>query len=259
MKSVRLRTLVLPTLVVLSAFAVLMTLGIWQLQRKAWKEDIISAIAARAYGPPVALPAPATWPAWQAREGEYTRVSLSGVYLHDKAVLVRGLMPGGGPGLPVSGYYVLTPLRLADGAHVIVNRGFVPSPPADSVAKPAPGTISRPEGEVALSGLMRGPEVRNAFSPDNNPAKDDWYVRDPAAIASARGLDRAAPFIVDADAVSEPGTAVIPWPKGGLTRLVIPNDHLNYALTWFGIGIALLVIFAIWAKARLRGPGTAAS
>jgi surfeit locus 1 family protein len=253
MISPRFRKLVLPAIVVLSAFTVLLGLGLWQLQRKAWKEGIITAIAERAYGAPASLPLPATWGGWRARDAEYTRVSLKGVYEHNKAVLVRGLMPGEGAGQPVSGYYVLTPVVLADGAHVIVNRGFVPAPPANPVAMPAPGMVSSPAGEVAISGLMRGPEVRNSFTPDNNSAKNDWYVRDPAAIASARGLANVAPFIVDADAASEPGTASSPWPKGGLTRLVIPNDHLQYALTWFGIAGALLVIFAIWASARLRG------
>jgi surfeit locus 1 family protein len=146
-------------------------------------------------------------------------------------------------GRPVQGVYLLTPLRLADGSLIIVNRGFVPTELRDPSARPQ----SQPAGEVTVTGLVRAPEVRAPFVPENDPAKNAWFVRDPAAIAQAKGLTRVAPFLIDADATPNPGG----WPKGGQTRLSFSNTHLQYALTWFGLALALLVIVAAVAWQRI--------
>jgi surfeit locus 1 family protein len=134
---------------------------------------------------------------------------------------------------------VLTPLRLASGAFVIVNRGFVPETLKDKA--------TRPEGEIAgpvkIAGLMRPPEPRNLFTPADDPAAGRYFSRDPAVIATQFGLAQAAPFSIDADDVPMPGG----WPKGGTTEIAIPNNHLSYAFTWFGLAFGLFGVFIAFA------------
>ena len=104
------------------------------------------------------------------------------------------------------------------------------------------------QGTVTVTGLMREPEARNIFTPADDAAHNMWFTRDPAAIARVEGLDRAAPFTVDADVSAVPGGL----PQGGETVLDIPNNHLSYALTWFGLALGLAGVFAVFAARRLR-------
>lgn len=238
-----LRPLFFPGLATLAALAILVALGTWQLQRHAWKQDLIDKVAARAYGAPAALPAEGEWPGWSAPAQDYRRVRITGRFLHEHEVAVHGLMSGAQRGQPVQGYYLLTPLRLPDGAAVIVNRGFVPTELRDPARRPG----SDPSGEVTLTGLLRAPETRGWFVPANEPYRNAWFVRDVDEIARAKGLVRVAPFLVDADAAPNPGG----WPKGGQTRLAIPNDHLHYALTWYGLALTLACVFGAFAWRRL--------
>ena len=237
------RGLWLPALATFAALVVLIMLGSWQLQRKTWKEELIGKIEARAFGEPRPLPPASEWRHWSAAEDEYRRVRARGTFLHESETPVHGLMSAQ-RGQPVQGYYLLTPLRLGDGSIVIVNRGFVPTELRD----PARRADAQPLAEITVTGLMRAPERRSAFVPGNDPARDEWFVRDVAEIAQARGLGHAAPFLIDADATPNPGG----WPKGGQTRLVIPNDHLQYALTWFGLALTLVGVFAAFVWRRLH-------
>jgi surfeit locus 1 family protein len=239
----RLRTLLAPGLATLAALAVLLALGVWQLERKAWKESLIAQIDARAHGAPAEIAPEAQWPAWRAEEDEFRRVRLSGTFLHDKEVAVHGLMSGQ-RGAPTQGYYLFTPLRLTSGAVVMVNRGFVPLDLRDPARRGEPV----PASEVAVTGLVRAPEARSWFMPENEPAADRWFVRDIAEMARARDLERVAPFWIDLDPV--PNAAG--WPRPGQTKLAIPNNHLGYALTWFGIALALIGVFGAWARRRLQ-------
>jgi surfeit locus 1 family protein len=128
---------------------------------------------------------------------------------------------------------------------VIVNRGFVPDELAAKSARAA-GEI---EGETHVTGLMRPPQSRNLFTPADEPDKDLYFTSDPAVIAAHFGLSRAAPFVVDADATPVPGG----WPEGGTTEIDIPNNHLNYALTWFGLAVGLLAVFVAYLRGRWYG------
>lgn len=238
------RSLVLPGLATLVALAILIGLGTWQLQRKAWKESLIAQIEARAYGEAGTIVPGAEWSAWRADLDEYRKVRVTGTFLHNFETPVYGLAPVQ-RGAPAQGYYLMTPLRLADGAIVMVNRGFVPNELRDPATRPQ----SRPEGTVTVTGLMRAPEARNTFTPADDPARNTWFARDPQAIAKAYDLERVAPFYVEADATPNPGG----WPRGGQTRLSLPNDHLQYALTWFGIALTLIGVFGAFAWRCLKG------
>jgi surfeit locus 1 family protein len=170
-------------------------------------------------------------------------VRVAGTFLHEHQTPVHGLMSAS-PGRAVQGFYILTPLRLRDGSIVIVNRGFVPTELRDASRREA----TQPDGEVTVTGLVRAPETRGWFIPENDPARNVWFARDPAEIARGKGLGRVAPFLIDADATENPGG----WPKGGQTRLAIPNDHLQYALTWFGLALTLLAVFGAFVRRRVR-------
>ena len=240
----RLRHLLVPGLASLVALAILLGLGFWQLERKAWKEGLIDQIEIRAHGEPGAVVPEAQWPHWRAAEDEFHRVRLTGTFLRDKEVAVHGLLSGAQRGSPVQGFYLFTPLRLGSGAVVFVNRGFVPTELRD----PSRRSDRTPDGEVTITGLVRAPDTASWFMPDNRPEGDDWFSRDLAAMARARDLERVAPFWIDLDSIPNATT----WPRPGQTRLAIPNNHLGYAFTWFGIALTLVGVFGAWAWGRLR-------
>jgi surfeit locus 1 family protein len=225
------------------ALACLVGLGVWQLQRLAWKENLIAEIEARVAARPVEAPAEAEWARLAPNDYEYRHVRVTGAYEFSRQTFVfRALEQARGrySGL---GYLVLTPLRLENGAHVIVNRGFIPADQKDRFAVPAPDAA----GETVVTGLMRASEPRNWFTPADDPARGQWFTRDPAAIAAALNIARAAPFTIDADA-GAPGEL----PQGGETVLAFPNNHLAYAFTWFGMALALLGVFGAYAATRFR-------
>lgn len=220
----------LPWLVVLACAllcAGFTALGTWQLQRMGWKRDLIARIEARIGAPPAPPPAVAQWPALQADPSafEYRRIRLQGQFQHGDEALVQASTTLG------AGFWVLTPLRLADGSVVLVNRGFVPPDRRD----PARREAVAPTGPVVVEGLLRSSEPGGGFLRDNDPAADRWHSRDVAAIAAARRLpaDRVAPYFVDAASTLPPGQ----WPAGGLTVLRFTDNHLVYALTWYVLAL----------------------
>ena len=239
----RRRGLIGAGLAALAAFALLCGLGVWQLERLKWKEALITRVEARVTAAPAPLPGETQWPTLAPDDYDYRHVSVTGVFDPQREALVFRSLEASKAGDGGPGYLVLTPLRLASGASIIVNRGFIPQAMREPAARPS----AVPAGEVALTGLMRPPEARNLFTPADDPGKGDWFTRDPAAVAAALGLARAAPFTLDADAAPGQG-----FPRGGVTVLAIPNSHLSYALTWFGLAATLAAVFAMAALRRLR-------
>lgn len=202
------------------AFAGFIALGMWQLQRMAWKHALIARIEARIHAAPVAPPSRAAWAGVSEERDGYRRVRFAGAFLpvaeaHTQAVTDFGM-----------GAWSLAPLRTDGGDIVFVNRGFVPQG-ARAAAMPA--------GRVEIVGLLRPSEPGGGFLRRNVPGEDRWHSRDVAAIARTRGLPAAsvAPFFVDAEASPGPGG----WPRGGLTVVQFRDPHLGYALTWFGLAL----------------------
>ena len=203
----------------------LIALGVWQIERRAWKLALIDRVESRIHAAPAALPQPSAWPAVSAASDEYRHVTLTGRFLQDRETLVKAVTDEG------AGYWVLTPLTTDDGATVLVNRGFVPPERRDAATRQE----SNSSAPVRITGLLRMSEPKGGFLRDNDPAHDRWYSRDVAAIAAARDLGEVAPFFIDADAT--PGGNG--YPNGGLTVVRFPNNHLIYALTWFGLALML--------------------
>jgi surfeit locus 1 family protein len=239
------RGLLLPAVL---AFAVLVALGTWQVERKAWKEALIATLDERLAAPAQALPAATTWPELDPARDEYRRVSLRAEFELDREALVYAAAAGFRPDVTGPGYWVFTPARLADGAIVMVNRGFVPEGLRDAKSRPA-GAVS---GPIEIVGVMRWPDARHWFTPGDDPAHNLWFSRDPSAIATAKGLGAVAPFYVEQES---------PVPLGGLPqpgKLVVslPNNHLQYAVTWYGLAAVLVVMFLIWSRtSTARGGG----
>ncbi|MCA1392456.1 SURF1 family protein [Bradyrhizobium sp. IC3123] len=209
------------TVLSLIAFVLLIALGVWQIERRAWKLALIDRIEQRVHAPAQPIPSPAAWSTVSAANDEYRHVSLSGRFLHESETLVQAVTEEG------PGYWVLTPLARDDGMLVLINRGFVPSERRDASTR----RDGNPQGRVEITGLLRITEPKGGFLRTNVPQHNRWYSRDVAAIAAARGLREVAPFFVDADA----GSQIAGGPIGGLTVIRFPNNHLIYALTWFAL------------------------
>jgi surfeit locus 1 family protein len=234
-------TLLIPAAV---AFAILIGLGTWQIQRKAWKEGLIAALDAQLAAPPIPLPAPAAWPSLDRAADEYRRVTFSATFDNSKEALVFAAPSSFRPDIDGPGYWVFTPARLPDGKVVIVNRGFVP----DGRQDPKSRTQGQITGPVDILGSMRWPETRHWFTPSDEPAKNLWFAADPQAMAAAKGLGAVAPFYVEQESPIPPGGL----PKPGKLMVTLPDNHLQYALTWYGLALVLVIWFASWAISSSR-------
>jgi surfeit locus 1 family protein len=231
-------------------FAVLVALGTWQIERKTWKDGLLAALTARLAAPSGALPPPATWPRLDPANDEYRQVKFTAVFDPGREALVYATASAFRPDVSGVGYWVLTPARLPDGSYVVVNRGFVPETRKEQASRAA-GQLT---GSVEIVGALRWPDARHWFSPADEPAQNLWFARDPSAIAAARGIGSVAPFYVEQEAPVPPGGL----PQPGKLVVNLPNNHLQYAITWYGLALALVVVFVVWARGSFRGAGAEA-
>jgi surfeit locus 1 family protein len=243
------RSLLLPALLV---FAVLIALGIWQIERKASKEALIAVLTERVAAPPQALPAAKDWTTLNRASDEYRRVKFTASFDNASEALVFAAATAFRPDVTNPGDWVFTPARLNDGRLIVVNRGFVPDTRRDPKSRPQ-GQIAEP---IEIAGALRWPDERHWFTPSDDPARNLWFTRDPAGIAAAKGLDpkMVAPFYVEQEAPVPPGGL----PQPGKLVIVLPDNHLQYALTWFGLAAVLAAVFGSWAATsgrRTSAPG----
>ncbi|MCQ1849777.1 SURF1 family protein [Neorhizobium galegae] len=217
---------------VLAALVILLSLGTWQVERLHWKEGLLADIAERRAATPVQL-SDIEAIGKSGGDIEYRRVSVTGTFDHPKERHFFATFNG------QTGFYVYTPMTLADGRVLFVNRGFVPYEMKDQKTRPA-GEVA---GQQTVSGYgrVRLGEKPSSIVPDNDLAKNIFYWKDLDAMASTTGIDasKVVQFFVDADAsVVNPGG----WPKGGVTQFDLPNSHLQYAVTWYGLAAALVAV-----------------
>jgi len=218
------------------------SLGIWQIQRLSWKEELIARVEARLSLPPIPAPNRTAWPQVNAQAHEYLPVTIRGRLLHDAEVLITTVTDDG------PGYWLLTPLQTSDGAVTFINRGFVPMDHRD-VGQRLAGQINT---ETTITGLLRLGEGAGFFPRRNDPAQERWYSRELPAMAQARGFDEVAPYFIDADKTANPGGI----PIGGLTVVNFRNSHLAYAITWFilAFGVGCALVFLILQRRKQPEP-----
>ncbi len=256
------------TLAALVAFGVLVGLGNWQWQRKVWKEELIDTITKRAAAEPLQ---PDRWSSLDCRpvheiglgpSCEFTTVRLLGQFDHggERHIFTNVPKKGGAPGGP--GYWVFTPFDIAGGkGRIYVNRGFVPEARKDPATRPEGQT----HGEVEIIGQLRTAEQRGLFTGASNQATNVWFLRDPRELldASHAGADALAPWQAREGG---PGgldfyiDQISPTPAGGLPSpraavIELPNRHLEYALTWWGLAVTLVGVYVAFIASRLRARG----
>lgn len=228
------KSLFWPSVFCAGAFLVLLGLGTWQVERLFWKEGLIAAREAAMTAPPAPLPETAE----AARALDFHRVAATGTLLNDREFFI-----GAVDDLGRNGYQVVTPLRRPDGSILLVNRGFIPANRKDPASRAA-GEVA---GEVTVSGVLRLPPGKPAwFVPANSPEHNYWFYVDIPGMAKAGGLDRVLPFYIEADATPNPGGL----PVGGQTRIALPNNHLQYAVTWYALAVILAVMYVVFVRRR---------
>lgn len=223
-------------------FAILCALGTWQVRRLIWKQGLLATIEERISAEPVALQV-ALRSDQSIADQEYRPVRVEGVFDHSAERHFFATHKG------AAGYYVYTPLKLDDGDWLFVNRGFVPW----EMKEPATRHQGQVAGRVAVTGLLRAALVEKPSSivPDNEPHKNVFYWKDIRAMAASSGLPADAPILglfVDADDGPNPGG----WPAGGVTLIDLPNNHLQYAVTWYGLAAALAGVVAVFVVRTRR-------
>jgi surfeit locus 1 family protein len=238
------KSLILP-LCIVSGFIFLTFLGTWQMKRLAWKEALIARVEQNLHKPPLSIADIQTL-IKSGKDIEYRPVTLRGEFHHDQEQYFFATHKS------IPGWYVYTPLQREDGSIVIVNRGFVPA----RGKLPSTRLKGQVDGVVEIVGLARSApsDKPNSFVPDNDLQKNVYYWKSINQMFAQSGFkmhpDKVM-FFVDADDKPNPGN----WPVGGVTLIRFSNSHLQYALTWYGLAGALLVVGGIFMFNRRRERG----
>jgi surfeit locus 1 family protein len=230
------------TVLVAAGLAILIGLGIWQLDRRVWKHNLIASLNAELAKPPTDLPPRTDWPQLQANTLEYRRVSFPAEFLPGQEALIYSAGSAFRPDVKGPGYWVFAPARLAGGSLVVVDRGFVPPARKD----PASRAQGAPQGVVNIVGVMRWPEASGSFTPAADVKGNVWYARDLKAIAAVKHWTDVAPFYIEQESPMPPGG----FPKPGKLVVNLPDNHLQYALTWFGGALVLASVYGVWLVRR---------
>ena len=240
----RRRGVIEPTVFALVGVAILVGLGIWQLDRKVWKEHLIATIEARLSQTPQELPPRTAWPTLAAADNEYRRVAFPAEFLPGEEALVYTAGSAFRPDVEGPGYWVFAAARLAGGSVVLVDRGFISLDRKDSAKRAA-----TPQGIIDIVGVMRWPEARGLFTPADEPQNNIWFARDPDAMAKAHKWPAPAPFYVEQESPVPEGRLPLP----GKLVVALPDNHLQYAITWFGLALGLAGVYVVWLARHIAG------
>jgi cytochrome oxidase assembly protein ShyY1 len=246
----RRRGLAIPIVFFVTGVAVLLGLGTWQIERKAWKEALIESLTQRLDAAPQPLPPASGWPSLNPEADEFKRVRFTAAFLpgrrfNDTQREAR-LYTGGTSALREDakgpGYLVFAPARLPDGSTVVVDRGYVAALHPTASTPP----VSLPPGPVDVIGVIRFPEQPGWFDTAYNATDDLWFVRDSVAMAARNGWGYVAPFYIEMEAPAPAGGV----PHPGRLQVHLRNEHLQYAITWYGLAAVLIVVFGAWLRSR---------
>jgi len=229
------------TLASLAALAILVSLGTWQLQRLAWKTALIERVEARMQADPVPLPPVIA----DAEEWDYRPVTVTGRFRHDREIYLGPRIHKDSRGAATAGVHVLTPLERTDApGTILVDRGWVPT----ERQAPESRAAGQVDGVATVTGIARAPRPQAWLQPDNRPVENFWFWLDLPAIESATGVADLAPVVV----VAAPSPGGSPLPIPAATMVDFTNNHLTYALTWYGLALTLV---AVWIAASIRREG----
>lgn len=234
------RRLLVPVLMTLVMVVTLASLGVWQLQRKGEKETLIAALDARVTGAPVSLPAERDWSAVTQAADEFQRVRFSGTFKPGQALVYAGAGSALRADVSGPGVWVFGAVELPSGGTVVVDRGFA--------AESEKGRIASAVGEAEFVGVLRFPETPGWFTPPPDRGNALWFARDHRAMAQANGWGEVAPFYIDLESPMPPGGV----PKPGPVHVQLRNEHLQYAITWFGLALVVLGSFLAWLVQQRR-------
>lgn len=225
----------------LAVLGCLLGLGTWQLSRKAWREELIETIHHRASAEPIVLDVAVSL--FKTDDLEYTPVRARGRFIPAKTMLYFAPDQRLGPG-----YHLYVPLETQGGDLVIVNRGFVPERELGAVHSHMQGP---PESPTEVIGLLRKSGTRGLFTPANDRSQNRWFWRDLTGMAEHvqdGSRKPVVPFFLEA--LEEKGPIAAGVGRGGATRLELPNRHLEYALTWYGLAAALIAVYLSFIRSR---------
>jgi cytochrome oxidase assembly protein ShyY1 len=228
--------------------AMLVGLGLWQLQRRVEKHALIAALTERLAAAPEPLPSPARWSALNSAHDEFRRVSFSATYQSRLDAMVYSSGSAVRDDISGPGTWAFIPARLANGETVAVNAGFVPNTMQDRGQQDRVVAQLMTEQPVLLTGYIRFPEAAGALTPAGDHTKRLWFTRDHLAMARALGWDKVAPFYIDLER-PVPANGI---PKPGPLDVHLKDDHLQYAITWFGLAGAVVIAFGVWLRAQRR-------
>jgi cytochrome oxidase assembly protein ShyY1 len=232
----------------LLTLALLVGLGVWQLQRRVEKHALIAALTERLAAAPEALPSAAQWNALTPARDEFRRVRFSAAYEPRPDAMVYSSGSAIREDISGPGTWAFLPARLSTGETIVINTGFVQNTMQDRAQQDR--AVSRLVTGVpaTLTGYIRFPESAGALTPAENPAKRLWFTRDHVAMARALGWGEVAPFYIDLESpVPESGI-----PKPGPLEVHLKDDHLQYAITWFGLAGAVMIAFGVWLQGQRR-------
>jgi surfeit locus 1 family protein len=240
----RLTGVIEATVFAVAGVAILIGLGVWQLDRKVWKENLIAQLSERLNAPPGAMPPRSDWERLTQGKDEFRRVAFPAQFIAGQEALVYAAGSALRSDIKGPGYFVFAPARLPGGSIVVVDRGFVPLDHKD----PATRAAGAPQDVVDVIGVLRWPEARGTFTPNDEPQNNVWYLRDQKAIALAKKWDTSAPFYIDQESPVPPGGLPLP----AKLEVHLPDNHLQYAITWFGLALALAGVYVAWLAGRFR-------
>jgi surfeit locus 1 family protein len=223
-----------PTVITVPAILIMIGLSIWQVQRLHWKEGLIAERVARTTAAPIDLPPAGT----DLKDLEFRKVAVTGTFDHGHEFYLAARSQNGNVG-----YWIVTPLKTdpngpAAGDTVPINRGWVP----ETKKLPATRAEGQVAGPVSFDGIIRLPQVKGYFQPDNEPKKNVWFYLAPQEMVQAAGISARTDLYLDADLTPNPGG----FPIGGQTRINLPNDHLQYAITWALLALSLAAVYVVY-------------
>ncbi|RTL52574.1 MAG: SURF1 family protein [Bradyrhizobiaceae bacterium] len=236
------------TVIALAMMAVLVGLGVWQLQRRTEKHALIAALTERLAAAPVPLPQSSSWKTLSPAHDEFRRVSVTATFAREPDAMVYSSGSAVRPDILGPGTWAFLPARLADGSVVAVNAGFVQNTMQDRAQQDRAVSRLLTGTPVVLTGYLRFPEGAGLLTPREDTGKRLWFVRDPQAMARTLGWGEIAPFYIDLES-PVPDSGI---PKPGPLDVHLKDDHLQYAITWFGLATAVLAAFGFWLAGQRR-------